>query len=216
MRDSTRDGTSPVLRAANDRGAPRPTGPALVHRRARPAQVGRHLAGRARDGLRGRRPVRRIGHRRVQPDAGDRRPGHPRRHQLPAHAAGATAARCRPACSATWSTSTARRSRATPARCCGATCARAHDAGFQFMCVARGRVLLPRVRRHVRRRSPLDHASYFDLTTFDAVERHPPGHDRAARGHRHPRRVLVPRGRAVPARDRPPLHRRPRRWPTTS
>ena len=34
-------------------------------------------------------------------------------------------------------------------------------------------------------------------------------HDPHARGHGHPGRVLVPRGRPQPARDRPALHRRP-------
>ena len=36
------------------------------------------------------------------------------------------------------------------------------------------------------------------------------------RGDGDPGRVLVPRGQPEPARDRPPLHRGARRWPTTS
>ena len=43
-----------------------------------PAQVGRHLPGRARGGLRGGRAVRRLRHRRLQPRPGERRARLPR------------------------------------------------------------------------------------------------------------------------------------------
>ena len=69
----TGDGTPAGLRAAHGRGARRPTDPPLVHRRARPAQVVRHLARRARERLRGGHAVRRVVHRRLQPGAGERR-----------------------------------------------------------------------------------------------------------------------------------------------
>ena len=79
-------GSPAGLRAAHGRGTTGPPRPALVHRRARPAQVGRHLAGRARGGLRGGRAVRRLGHRRLQPGPGERRARLPRPATLPAHA----------------------------------------------------------------------------------------------------------------------------------
>ena len=46
-------------------------------------------------------------------------------------------------------------------------------------------------------------------------ERSAQAHAPHARDHGHPRRVLLPRGRAEPARDRPALHATRSPWPTT-
>ena len=84
------------------------------------------------------------------------------------------------------------------------------SAGFSFYGRPRDGVLLLRRRRpDEAARSRSTPARYFDLTTADVASdlrkrTHPD-----ARGHGHPRRVLVPRGRPEPARDRPALHRRP-------
>ena len=59
-----------------------------------------------------------------------------------------------------------------------------------------------------RRRCRSTRAGYFDLTTLDVAERAAQADDPHARGDGHPGRVLVPRGRPEPARDRPALHRR--------
>ena len=77
-------GTPAGLRAAHGRGTTGPPRPPLVHRRARPAQVRRHLPRGARDRLRGGHAVRRLGHRRLQPRAGERRARPARRQHLPA------------------------------------------------------------------------------------------------------------------------------------
>ena len=100
------------------------------------------------------------------------------------------------------------RSRATPARCCGATSTGPASRGFTFYAApemeffyfadgdsgraaqaARPGVVL---RPHHRRRR----------------HRPAPAHDPHARGDGHPGRVQPPRGRPQPARDRPALHRR--------
>ena len=62
--------------------------------------------------------------------------------------------------------------------------------------------------------SPLDTGSLL-RPDHGRRRRHPAqAHDPDAGGHGHPGRVLLPRGLAEPARDRPPPHRRPHAWPT--
>ena len=88
--------------------------------------------GRARGRLRRGHALRRLGHRRLQPRAGERRARPARPDQLRAAPVGRLRRHRRPACSATSRTSTARRSRATPARCCAATSTRPASEGFSF------------------------------------------------------------------------------------
>ena len=69
------------------------------------------------------------------------------------------------------------------------------------------------LRRHARCSTS---GGYFDLTTLDAASDLRRRHRDGARGDRDRDRVLAPRGRAVPARDRHALRRCAARWPTTS
>ena len=127
------------------------------------------------------------------------------------------ATRRRPACSATSPPSTARRSPATPARCCGATSTPPASGATRSSCAPEIEFFYfgsgdptkpPRAARHRLATStspPPTSAS--DLRK----QHHPP-----PRGHGHPGGVLVPRGQPQPARDRPALHRRAVAWPTTS
>jgi hypothetical protein len=79
-------GTSAGLRTPHRRGARSPPHPPVVHRRHGPTQVGRHLPRRARRGLRRGHALRRLGHRRIQPGPGKRRPGQARPEHLRADA----------------------------------------------------------------------------------------------------------------------------------
>ena len=184
--------------------------PALVHRRARPAEVVRHLPGRARERLRGGHAASTA--RPSTASAASRRatcsPGPtPTRFELLPW--GRRRRDRRPACSATSPTSTARRSRATPARSSSATSTGPASAGFSSTSPPRwssstsrrdDAVAAARAARHRRLLRP--HHRRRRL-------RPPQAHHPHARGHGHPGRVLVPRGQPQPARDRPALHRRP-------
>ena len=198
------------LRAAHRRGAGRPLRPPVVHRRARAPEGFAITPGRARERARGghdlRRLVDRRATRRVQESDMLAMPD-PNTLRDPARGPTATDARG-PRCSATSSTSTAARSRATPARCCSRNLERAREKGFTLLRrpprwssststgrrrpaaqpARPGRLLRPHHRRRRRRPAQAD--------------------DPHARGDGHPRRVQLPRGRAQPARDRPALHRR--------
>jgi hypothetical protein len=126
-------GTSAGLRVAHRRGARGPPRPPLVHRRARPAQVGRHLPRRARDAFDRGHALRRLGHRRVQPGPGERRARQARPEQLRAAAVGhaRTAPPARMFCDIENLDGTP--SRATPARCSSATSTKARERGFSFL-----------------------------------------------------------------------------------
>ena len=88
--------------------------------------------------------------------------------------------------------------------------ATAADARLPVHGRTRGRVLLPAQRRPVAAAPAARQRELLRPDDLRRVLRHPAPHHPAARGHRHPGRVLVPRGRPVAARDRPALHRRPR------
>ena len=212
-----RHGTPAGLRAAHGRGARGPPHPALVHRRARPAQVLRHLARRARERLRGghdtstaRPSTASAGCRRATcspgptPTASSCCPGpirttpvgpdvlrhrQPRRHAVRGRPPPGAAAQPRPGPRAGLLVLRA------PRRWSSST-SRDGDPTKPLEPLDTGSLLRPHHRRRGRRPAQAHHPH--------------------ARGHGHPGRVLVPRGRPEPARDRPALHRRPRRWPTTS
>src|SRR5580704_10293515 len=74
------------LRAPDRRGAGHPLRPVVVHRRARDPQGVQHHLGRARQRARRGDDLRRLGHRRVQPRPGGRRPGPTRPQDVPAAA----------------------------------------------------------------------------------------------------------------------------------
>ena len=82
---------TPGLRPALGRGARRPPRPALVHRRAGPAEELRHQPGRARERPRGGHDLRRLVDRRVLPGPGERRARPPGPQQLRAAAVGRSA-----------------------------------------------------------------------------------------------------------------------------
>ena len=204
------DGTPAGLRAAHGRGARGPPHPALVHRRARPAQVVRHLPRRARERLRGGHALRRLGHRRAS--AGCRRatcsPGPtPTRFEMLPWAR--RRRRRRPGCSATSRTSTARPSRATPARCCKRNLDKARERGFTFYRRPRDGVLLLRRRRpDARRPSRSTPASYFDLTTADVASDLRKRTILTLEAMGIPVEYSFHEDAPEPARDRPALHRR--------
>ena len=197
-----------MLRTVEERGVR--LDPALVHRRARPAQVVRHLPRRARERLRGGHALRRLGHRRVQPRPGERRARHARRRHLRAAAVGPSPTRpsARMFCDITNLDGSP--FEGDPRQVLKRNLDRARERGFTFYRRPRDGVLL--LRRAVdaaRPPVPLDTGSYFDLTTADVASRPAQAHHPHPRGHGHPGRVLVPRGQPQPARDRPALHRRP-------
>ena len=75
----------------------------------------------------------------------------------------------RRASSATSTTSTARRSTATPARCCGATCAPLHDQGLTFYVAPDIEFFYFEPPKPGERPQPLDEGGFFDLTTNDVT-----------------------------------------------
>ena len=195
------------LRAAHGRGAGRPAHPALVQRRARPAQVVRHLAGRARERVRGGHAVRRVVDRRLQPGAGERRARPPRREQLRAAAVGH---RRRAVGSDVLRHRQPRRlavRRRPPAGAQAQPRARPRTR-LHVLRRARHGVLLLRVVRPERAAPAARHVVVLRPHHRGRRRRHPQGDDPHTRGARHPGRVLASRGRAEPARDRPALHRR--------
>ena len=114
-----------------------------------------------------------------------------------------------PGCSATSSTSTARRSRAIPATSCVATLDRAHDLGFTFYAAPEIEFFYFADGDPAK---PPGHPRLGLLLRADGGrpgQRHPPAHRAHPRGDGHPRRARPARGLAQPARDRPALHRRP-------
>ena len=202
-------GTPARLRPAHGGGARGPADPALVHRRARPAQVLRHLPGRAGGGLRRGHALRRLRHRRLQPGAGERRAGPPRPEQLRAAPVGRLLRHLGPDVLRHLQHRRHARSSGDPRQVLRRNLDRARERGFSFYAApemeffyfadadtqraaaaARPGVVL---RPHHRRRRV----------------RPPAAHDPHARGDGHPGGVQPPRGRAEPARDRPALHRRP-------
>ena len=74
------------LRAPDRGGAGHPLRPAVVHRRAGDPEGVQHHLGRAGERARRGHDLRRLGHRRIQPGPGGRRPGPPRPQDLPAAA----------------------------------------------------------------------------------------------------------------------------------
>ena len=120
------------LRLAHGGGARRAADPPVVHRRPRQPEELRHQPGRARERPRRRDDLRRLVDRRLLPRPGERRARRPRPQHVRAVALGRRRTRPRRGCSATSPTSTARRSTATPARCCGATSTRPASQGFTF------------------------------------------------------------------------------------
>ena len=135
------------LRAAHGRRARRAPDPAVVHRRPRQPEELRHQPGRARERARGRHDLRRLVDRRLQPHPGERRARDPR----PEHVRGAAVGRPEghrgagvlrhppPRRHA--------RSRATRARCCGATSRRRTTLRLHVLRRPRHRVLLLRAAR---------------------------------------------------------------------
>ena len=150
--------------------------------------------GRAGERPRGGHDLRRLVHRRLQPGAGERRPGPARPQHLRAAALGRPRRRPRPGCSATSSTSTARPFEGDPRQVLRRNLDRARERGFTLLRRPRDGVLLLRAPATTAGPQPLDSGGYFDLTTADVAgdlrkRTHP-----HARGHGHPGRVLVPRG----------------------
>ena len=161
-------GTPAGLRAPHRRGARHPLHPAVVHRRPRHPEVVQHHAGRAGERPRGGHDLRRLGHRRVQPGAGERRARPARSQDVPDPPAHRRRRRRWPGSSATSSTSTAPRSRATPATCCAARSRRRARRGFTFYAAPELEYFYFDVRRPDRAAAePLDHGSYFELTVAD-------------------------------------------------
>ena len=192
MRSCVADGTPAGLRAAHRRGARRPLHPLWFTDVLGQLEVVRHLAGRARERLRGGHALRRLGHRRLQPGAGERRA----RPARPQHASsscpgpsdgepvGPDVLRHR-------STSTARPSRATPARCC-AQPRPGPRAGLLLLRRPRDGVLLLRRRRpDDRRREPLDTGVVLRPHHRRRRQRPAQADDPHARGDGHPGRVLA-------------------------
>ena len=138
------------VRPAHRRGAGRAADPPLVHRRARPAQVVRHLPGRARDRLRRGHAVRRLGDRRLQPDPGDPTcwPGPTPTPSSSCPWATQRRAR-RPACSATSQNLDGTPFAGDPRQVLRRNLDRARDAGLLVLRRPRDRVLLLRRRRPV-------------------------------------------------------------------
>ena len=71
--------------------------------------------------------------------------------------------------SATSTTSTARRSRAIPARCCDATCRRAHERGYTFFVAPDIEFFYFSPPEKGQAPVPLDEGGFFDLTTTDVA-----------------------------------------------
>ena len=209
-------GTPARLRPAHGRGARGPAHPALVHRRARPAQVLRHLPGRARGRLRRGHALRRLGHRRLQPGAGERRARPPRPQQLRAAARGPTPTAPRPACSATSRNIDGTPFEGDPRQVLRRNLDKARERGFSFYAAPEmeffyfadgdpshapaaarpGRLLRPHHRRRGLRPAP--------------------AHDPHARGDGHPGGVQPPRGRARASTRSTCATPTPSPWPTTS
>ncbi len=202
-------GTPARLRPAHGGGAWGPSDPALVHRCARPAQVLRHLPGRAGGGLRRGHALRRLGHRRLQPGPGERRARPPRPQQLRAAALGRLLRHLGPD---VLRHHEHRRHpvRGRPPPGAAPEPRQGPRAGLQLLRGPRDGVLLLRRRRPLPRPAA---ARPGRLLRPDHGRRRlgpAPAHDPHPRGHGHPGGVQPPRGRPEPARDRPPLHRRPR------
>ena len=190
------------------RGAGHPLHPALVHRHPRPAEVVLDQRRRARRRLRGRHGLRRLLDHRLQRDrgVGHDRDARPDDVQRAAVAARGGRRRRRAHVLPTCSRPSASPTRATRATSCAAPCSARRRWGSttstsapssstscfrdtkQHRAARRGRLLRPHdARRRLRR---------------------PPRHGARARAARDRRRVLPPRGRAEPARDRHALRRR--------
>ena len=86
---------------------------------------------------------------------------------------------------------------------------KARERGFTLLRRPGDGVLLLRDPSDDGRPQPIDSGGYFDLTTADVAGHAAQADHPDARGDGHPGRVLVPRGLAQPARDRPAPHRRP-------
>ncbi len=101
------------------------------------------------------------------------------------------------------------RSRATPARCSSATSTRPASRASRSTSPPRWSSSTSPTATRRTPPQPLDTGVLLRPHHRRRRQRPAQAHHPHARGHGHPRRVLVPRGRPQPARDRPALHRRP-------
>ena len=168
--------------------------------------------GRARGRPRGGHDLRRLDHRGLQPDPGIRHARQARPQHVRAAARAATATRRSRGCSATSQVFSGDPFDGDPRYVLKRNLERAREKGFTFFVGPEMEFFYFRTggagRAARQRRLLRPHRARPRLPAAQA-DGAPP------RGDGHPGRVLVPRERAEPARDRPALHRRARRWPTT-
>ena len=201
------DGTAAGLRPALGRRAGRAARSTVVHRRAGPAEELRHQSRRTRERPRRGHDHRRLGDRRVLPGAGERRAGPAGRQQL----RDAPVGRCPGARGPDLLRHPEPRRHAVRGRPPPRPAPQPRPGPAARLHALRrpgDGVLLLRARR---RRSSRAARLRLVLRPHHGGRRRVPAqaHDPDPRGDGHPGRVLVPRGLAEPARDRPPPHRRP-------